>query len=121
MITFIIKSYLITMLIVLAGSVILFITGLTFIFKSNQKNKKAVVKIVAKEKAEKGSMQKPLVITSSDISAIAGEDTIATQLDLARAYIETGKTQLAKKILSHALQKGSAIQRQEAQALLGRT
>lgn len=120
MITLIIKSYLITMLIVLSGSVILFITGLTFIFKSNQKSKKNAVKIVAKEKLEKGSLQKPLIITSSDISAIAGDDTISTQLDLARAYIETGKVQLAKKILGHALQKGSVVQRQEAQALLGR-
>ena len=120
MITLIIKSYLITMLVVLAGSVILFITGLSFIFKSSQRNKKSTVRIVAKEKLEKGSLQKPLTITSNDISAIAGDDMIATQLDLARAYIETGKVQLAKKILSHAMQKGSGIQRQEAQALLGR-
>jgi FimV-like protein len=119
MITLIIKSYLFTMLVVLAGSIILFITGLTYIFKSNQKNKKMPVKIVAKEKVEKGSLKKPLTITSNDISAIAGDDMIATQLDLARAYIETGKVQLAKKILSHAQQKGSSAQQQEAKVLLG--
>lgn len=56
-----------------------------------------------------------LVITA----AIAGEDKLATQLDLARAYIETGKTQLAKKILLFVLEKGALPQQQEAKRLLG--
>ena len=58
------------------------------------------------------------VITSHDIRAIAGEDVISTQLDLARAYIEIGKKQLAQKILDHAIKQGNLIQRQEAHQLL---
>ncbi|GEM_PF-2513579 len=57
-------------------------------------------------------------ITSDDIRAIAGNDVLATQLDLARAYIEADKKPLAKKILGHVLQKGNQIQQQEAKTLL---
>lgn len=63
--------------------------------------------------------QTGITITSSDISAIAGEDVLATQLDLARAYIETGRKQLAKKILEYVVQQGSDAQRSEARILLG--
>ncbi|OGT45188.1 MAG: hypothetical protein A3E83_07890 [Gammaproteobacteria bacterium RIFCSPHIGHO2_12_FULL_41_20] len=59
-----------------------------------------------------------LVISSKDITAIAGEDKIATQLDLARAYIEAGREQLAKKMLRHVVEKGSPGQQQEAERLL---
>jgi FimV-like protein len=58
-------------------------------------------------------------ISSHDINAIAGDDVIATQLDLARAYIETGRKQLAKKILIYVLTQGTVNQQQEAQRLLG--
>lgn len=60
----------------------------------------------------------PITISSKDITAIAGEDKIATQLDLARAYIETGRKQLAKKILDDVLRRGAEIQQQEAQRLI---
>lgn len=59
-----------------------------------------------------------LVITSHDIRAIAGEDMIATQLDLARAYIEIGRKQLAHSILDHTIKQGNLLQRQEAIKLL---
>lgn len=58
------------------------------------------------------------IITSQDIRAIAGEDMITTQLDLARAYIEIGKKQLARKILDHASKQGNLSQRQAALQLL---
>lgn len=119
MITLIIKSYLITMLAILAGSIVLFITGLTFIFRLNRKNKKETVKVLKKESPEKTLPNKLLTITSQDISAISGDDMMATQLDLARAYIETGKVRLAKKILNHVLEKGTVAQQQEAHSLLG--
>lgn len=65
------------------------------------------------------SIEKPTtVITSKDIKAIAGDDVMVTQLDLARAYIEVGKTLLAKQILQHVLQNGSAQQKTSAQYLL---
>ncbi len=60
----------------------------------------------------------PIVITSQDIRAIAGDDVITTQLDLARAYIEIGKTKLAKKILDHVIQHGNISQQQMAQQLI---
>lgn len=58
-------------------------------------------------------------ITSQDFNAISGdEDVIATQLDLARAYIESGRQSLAKKILLHVVQNGKAEQQREAELLL---
>lgn len=122
MITVIIKSYLIAMLGILIGSIVLFVTGLVFIFKLSRKKPKDKVKakVIAKETIGVPKFPaKPITITSHDINAIAGDDIIATQLDLARAYIETGKSQLAKKILKHAMEKGSPSQQQEANSLLG--
>lgn len=58
------------------------------------------------------------VITSQDIKAIAGDDVMATQLDLARAYVEMGKKQLAKKILQHVVTNGDISQKEQAQRLI---
>ncbi|HEX2548599.1 MAG TPA: FimV/HubP family polar landmark protein [Gammaproteobacteria bacterium] len=58
------------------------------------------------------------VITSRDIKAIAGEDVMATQLDLARAYIELGKINLAKQILQHVIKNGTESEKQAAEQLL---
>ena len=52
------------------------------------------------------------------INQVAGEDKITTQLDLARAYMEVGKIQLAKNILQQIIQQGSESQQQEATYLL---
>jgi FimV-like protein len=60
----------------------------------------------------------PVVITSQDIKAIAGDDIMSTQLDLARAYIELNKFGLAKKILEHVLENGNTAQQQAATQLL---
>lgn len=60
----------------------------------------------------------PTLITSQDIRAIAGDNVLTTQLDLARAYIEIGKKKLAKKILEHVIENGNLGQRQAAQQLL---
>lgn len=69
--------------------------------------------------SENKKPNKPLtVITSHDIKAIAGEDILSTQLDLARAYIEMDKKSLAKKILKHVLQNGNGHQQQEARQLM---
>lgn len=54
----------------------------------------------------------------NDLTAIAGDDVIATQLDLARAYIETGRKQFAVAILQTVTLEGNATQREEAQELL---
>lgn len=58
------------------------------------------------------------VLTAQDIRAIAGDDVMITQLDLARAYIELGKIKLAKQILNNVLTKGDDDQQQAAQQLL---
>lgn len=52
------------------------------------------------------------------MTPIAGDDVIATQLDLARAYLETGSAILAKTILKAVVKQGSATQREEAKRLL---
>lgn len=96
MMTLIIKSYFILLLSIGLGSIIIFLTGCYFIFK----------RPVSPE------------TDSEDILAIAGDDVITTQLDLARAYIETGRKQLAKTILESVAQQGSAPQQQEARHLL---
>ena len=47
------------------------------------------------------------------------EDQIATQLDLARAYIEIGDKQSASGILDEVMARGNAEQKQQAEALAG--
>lgn len=56
-------------------------------------------------------------INKEDIQAIAGDDEIATQLDLARAYIEMDQKALAKDILQHVAQHGNVLQQQVAKKL----
>lgn len=58
------------------------------------------------------------VASASDIRAIAGDDPMSTQLDLARAYIESGKKQLAKIILETVAEEGGDSHQEEAQRLL---
>lgn len=78
---------------------ILLITGLFFIFKNSSKARSNNREI-------------------ESLSAIAGEDVLTTQLDLARAFIETDHKQSAKTILKFVLKQGSASQQQEAKRLL---
>ena len=59
-----------------------------------------------------------ITITSQDIRAIAGDDVLTTQLDLARAYIEIGKTKLAQKILDHVVKHGTDSQKKAAYQLM---
>jgi len=54
----------------------------------------------------------------TDINTIAGGDTVATQLDLARAYIEMDKKKMAKPILNSVLKTGNAQQKNIARRLL---
>ncbi len=58
------------------------------------------------------------VPSSKDMSAIAGEDVMTTQLDLAKAYIEMGKQDQAKRILKNTLNTGNALQKTAAKQLL---
>ncbi|MEK6805393.1 MAG: FimV/HubP family polar landmark protein [Pseudomonadota bacterium] len=49
-----------------------------------------------------------------------GGDEVATKLDLARAYMDMGDTDMAKSLLGEVQQQGNAQQKSEAQGLLGR-
>lgn len=68
---------------------------------------------------EEKHTNKNFTISSKDIETIAGSDVMTTQLDLARAYIETERKKLAQSILNNVIQHGSLEQRQEAKRLLG--
>lgn len=117
MILTIIKCYLAILLSVGLGAVFILAFGLYFIFR---KREIAIPQSPSTEnvKSSPAIKSQPLIITSQDISAIAGDDIIATQLDLARAYIESDKKPLAKKILEHVAKFGKLAQQREAQNLL---
>jgi FimV-like protein len=101
MIYLLIKSYLLVLSAIALGAMLLFTLGLWRIFK----------------KASVSTSRHDL----EDLSAIAGDDVLATQLDLARAYIETDKKAIAKKILDEVMRQGTLPQRKEAQHLLSLT
>jgi FimV-like protein len=117
MIYLIIKSYIIVLLLIAASVFAALVGGLYLIFKPRTKQSLATTApaVKAQPKNKRSSMN----ISAADINAIAGEDVMATQLDLARAYIETGKASLAKKILEYVAEKGDLSQQQEARDLLG--
>ncbi|OGT38440.1 MAG: hypothetical protein A3F11_09940 [Gammaproteobacteria bacterium RIFCSPHIGHO2_12_FULL_37_14] len=115
MILLFIKSYLYIFTVVGLSAIIIFLIGLFIIVKIFRSPHQHTISQASNQKIQHSKIQ----ITSSDIRAIAGGDTIATQLDLARAYIEVGKKQLAKKMLDHIIQKGNGTQQQQAKNLLG--
>jgi FimV-like protein len=53
-----------------------------------------------------------------DIDAIAGDDVISTQLDLAKAYIEMNQKKIAKEMLNTIIKMGSSHQKSEARLLI---
>lgn len=97
MISLIIDSYFMVFLSVGIGSLIIFVAGLYWIFSGST----------------------PSLENEADLTSIAGDDVIATQLDLARAYIETNNKKIAKKILRLVLNQGNKVQKEQARALLG--
>lgn len=86
---------------------------LVFLLVSSSKTKKS--------KINNAPQTPPPSISSHDIKAIAGDDVITTQLDLARAYIELDKFTLAKKILEHVVEHGNSNQQDEAKKLMETT
>ncbi len=118
MITLILKSYLSLLISIGAGAVCILIAGIYLISKlfSTPKVKlapKAPISIAASKQVVAQHN-----VTINDMAAIAGDDLLSTQLDLARAYLETEKKHLAKKILEQVLEQGSATQQMEARQLL---
>lgn len=102
MISFILKSYTSTLISVGLASVVLFSLGLYFIFMYFGGNNQSEV---------------PALI-NDDLSPIAGDDVFSTQLDLARAYLETNNKHLAQPILHLVVEQGSKTQAAEAKLLL---
>jgi FimV-like protein len=73
----------------------------------------------AKPPAPNKSMQQTAFDFSKvDMTAIAGDDIFATQLDLAKAYIEMDQSAAAKKILKKCLSSASSEQMSTVTALL---
>lgn len=107
MLTLLIESYLNVLLSIAALCVTIFIAGLYLIFR----------------KPRSATQQMKTVSTEAntiDFSAIAGDDVMTTQLDLARAFIESGRKEAAKSILQTIVAQGSQTQQaQEAKTLLG--
>jgi FimV-like protein len=54
----------------------------------------------------------------ADIHAVAGDDVLSTQLDLAKAYIEMNQKKIASEMLNAILKKGSNRQKDEARHLI---
>lgn len=105
MITLIIKSYFTLLLSIGLGALFVLVIGLYFIFRHTQPAKETNIIPLPED-------------LSVDLTAIAGDDVMTTQLDLARAYIETGQRQSAKPILETVVKEGSRVQQEEAQRLL---
>lgn len=128
MIELLIQSYLSLLLIIGGSALFIFIVGAYWIVKpkkiAHQKASQPMVKSAELHQALQQTHEaaKEVSAKSADfhhdhIAAIAGEDVIATQLDLARAYIETGKKQSAKNMLDHVIAAGNMAQQNEAQLL----
>lgn len=118
MIGLIIKSYFSILIAMGVSFVVLFLLGIYLIYRFMIRKAPDFSSSLKNLKTTQDNTNKKTIITSQDIKAIAGEDVIATQLDLARAYIETGKTQFAKKILAHVIKQGTLTQQHEAEYLL---
>lgn len=113
------QSYSSILLVIGALAGLVFIGGLFVIFKMvffPQQDNLSMRVVTTKQK--KKSDKAVLPDAANDVTDIAGEDPMATQLDLARAYIETGKKQFAKIILAAVIREGNASHQEEAQRLL---
>jgi FimV-like protein len=85
------------------GSLLLFCKGLFLLLRKTPTVEPVVIQAV----------QPP-----ADLEAIAGDDVITTQLDLARALIETGRNQSAKELLQYVAEQGNAAQQAKAHQLM---
>ncbi len=118
MISLIIKSYFILLLSIGLGSLFIFTFGLYFIFRKSSPRSNAVTASPELSALTCDASPPHHDDGLEDLSAIAGEDVLVTQLDLARAYIETDKKSLAKQILESVMAQGTHVQQEEAQRLL---
>lgn len=119
LISLIIDSYSNILLAIGIMSLLIFTLGLIIILRVTREKKRESLMDLIQSPKKSGQIDKILLPdTASDVSTISGEDPMATQLDLARAYIETGKKQFAKIILTAVIKEGSNSYQEEAQRLL---
>lgn len=111
MIYSIIRIYLPILLIIGISSILIFLFGVLLLFRK---------KFAFAKKPEKSAtiISFDAIPALKDLAAIAGDDSLSTQLDLARAYIEAGKESLAKNILNTVISQGSTKEQSEARELL---
>lgn len=113
MITLILKNYFAIILSIAITAISLIVVGsYCLIRRFFSTPTKISVKTDVKKQAQS------IAEITDNFTAIAGDDLIATQLDLARAYIETDKRDLAKSILKTVTKQGNQAQKDEAQELL---
>lgn len=119
MILQIIKSYFTILLSIGSAALLVLVAGLYVIFRQSFARK--LVTSSGMSSTESHTLQSQKRETTPairDLSDISGDDVFSTQLDLARAYIETGKKDLAKGILKHVEEQGNPSHKQEAQQLM---
>ena len=114
-ISIIVKSYFQILIAIGGVAMLIFLFGTYLIFRLARSNKNQRTVTIKNLPAKSKSSDRN---ESPDVHAIAGEDPVSTQLDLARAYIESGKNQLAKIILESVAETGCAEHQEEAQRLL---
>ncbi len=113
------QSYSSILLVIGALAGLVFLAGLYVIFKMIFfPQTEAISNRVATTQRKNKLDRAVLPDAANDVTDISGEDPMATQLDLARAYIETGKKQFAKIILAAVIREGNASHQEEAQRLL---
>ena len=117
-----IKTYLSLIISLLAPSIFMIAGGIYLIFKPSKLAAASpnIAKPVLAQAVPEVTRPKKLTAKQllQDLTAIAGEDILLTQLDLAQAYIDSGKKDLARNILQNVLAQGSALYQQEARQLL---
>lgn len=107
MMQLIVKSYFNILFAVSASCISVFLLGIYFILRQNFNGT-----------TDASSQRSQGTLENVDVNAIAGDDLIATQLDLAKAFIESGKEQFARKILQNIIEDGSDQQQRQARTLL---
>ena len=116
----IIESYSSILLTISLVAFVIFSLGLYWIVRSARDEEARANAAYAPMRFKSGRSEKFILPdTANDVSEIAGDDPMATQMDLARAYIETDKKQFARIILTAVIREGSTIHQEEAQRLLG--
>ena len=74
--------------------------------------------VIARPPQPKNTPAKSFSISTKDIASVAGNDVLTTQLNLARAYIETGRQALAINMLNNIILHGNSEQQSESKRLL---